>query len=115
MADVKAAAKAKGPKLPVILIANDLLDGDVVFFGAQGWTRDPRAAKVAFDAETAAFMEAEGRAGFVANIVVDPYLVPVEIDAAGFPVASHYREAMRQKGPSIHPDMGKQADYPLGA
>ena len=56
-------------------------------------------------------MEAEGRAAFAANLVVDPYLVPVRFDAAGLPAATHFREAMRQKGPSIHPDMGKQAEF----
>lgn len=47
-----------------------------------------------------------------ANLVVDPYLVAVQRDADGFPAASHFREAIRQKGPSIHPEIGKQAEFP---
>ncbi|MCQ8781968.1 DUF2849 domain-containing protein [Mangrovibrevibacter kandeliae] len=109
--DAKAGAKGKGPKLPVILSANRLLEGDVVYLTAGGWTLDPASARIASDAETAAVMEAEGAAAAAANLVVDPYLVPVEIDATGFPRATHFREAMRQTGPSIHPDIGKQAEY----
>ena len=56
-------------------------------------------------------MEAEGKAAAAANLVIDPYLVPVTLSEAGFPVAKHFRDVMRQKGPSIHPDMGKQADF----
>ncbi len=46
------AAVAKRPPLPAILLANDLLDGDVVFAsaGPQGaivWTRDPALSLVA--------------------------------------------------------------------
>ena len=45
-------AAAKRPALPVILLANDLLDGDVVFAFVDGagplaWTRDPALALVA--------------------------------------------------------------------
>ena len=40
------AAPKKTP-LPAILLANDLLDGDVVFGAPTGWTRDPRGALVA--------------------------------------------------------------------
>ena len=111
MAETKAGAKGKGPKLPVILTANDLLDGEVVFLTADGWTFDPAKALVAYDAESAEAMELRGAEGFRANRIVDPYLVPVEIDASGFPAASHFREAIRQKGPTIHTDMGKQAEF----
>ena len=42
-------AAAKRPALPVILLANDLLDGDVVFAAGDAnglhWTRDPGAAR----------------------------------------------------------------------
>jgi hypothetical protein len=111
VSDVKANAKVKGPKLPVIMTANDLLDGEVVFLTREGWSFDPHAALIADDAETAAWMEEEGRAGFKANRIVDPYLVPVERAADGFPVASHFREAIRQKGPTVLTQYGKQADF----
>ncbi|RIY02475.1 DUF2849 domain-containing protein [Aureimonas flava] len=109
--EVKAGAKSKGPKLPVIMSANDLLDGEVVFLTREGWTLDPRAALVADDAETAAWMEEEGRRGVGENRIVDPYLVAVSRDAGGLPVASHFREAIRQKGPTMLPQYGKQAEF----
>lgn len=107
----KATPKSKGPQLPVILSGNDLLEGDVVYLGVDGWTRDPRAARVGQSAEEAEAMEAEGKAAAAANLIVEPYLVPVAIEADGFARALHFREAIRQKGPSIHPDMGKQAEF----
>lgn len=107
----KASPKSKGPQLPVVLSANHLLDGDVVFLGADDWTRDPAAAEIAHDAETAARLEARAAAAFKANVVVDPYLVPVTIDANGMAVARHFRELMRQKGPGVHPQYGKEAEF----
>jgi hypothetical protein len=109
--DVKAGAKTKGPKLPVIMSANDLLDGDVVFLTREGWSLDPKAALVANDADTVAFMEAEGAKGFKANRIVDPYLVEVRLGEDGLPIATHFREAIRQKGPSILTQYGKQAEF----
>lgn len=108
----KAPPKSKGPPLPVVLSANDLLEGDVVFLAAGGWTRDPAEARVAHDAETAGAMEAEAAAAFRANRVVDPYLVPVAIDASGHAVARHFRELIRQRGPTTHPAFGKAAEFP---
>ncbi len=109
--DVKAGAKTKGPKLPVIMSANDLLGGEVVFLTREGWSLDPKAALVANDAETVAFMEEAGAKGFKSNQIVDPYLVEVRLDANGLPLATHFREAIRQKGPSILPQYGKQAEF----
>ncbi|NDW03822.1 DUF2849 domain-containing protein [Jiella sp. 40Bstr34] len=109
--DHRAGSKVRGDKLPAILMASHLLEGDTVFLGDSGWTMDPTAAKIAHDAETAAVMEAEGKAAAAANTVIDPYLVPVDLTDHGLPVARHFRDAMRQKGPSIHPDMGKQAEF----
>ncbi|GGE08061.1 hypothetical protein GCM10011390_28900 [Aureimonas endophytica] len=108
----KATPKSKGPPLPVVLSANDLLEGDVVFLAATGgWTRDPAKARIAHDPETAAAMEAEAGAEFKANRIVDPYLVPVRVAANGLAVALHFREAIRQKGPTVHPDFGKEAEF----
>lgn len=109
--DTRAGSKVRGDKLPVILMASHLLEGDTVFLIKGGWTRDPREARIAHDQETADAMEAEGKAAAAANLVIDPYLVPVSLSEAGHPVAKHFRDVMRQKGPSIHPDMGKQADF----
>lgn len=107
----KASPKSKGPQLPVILSANDLLVGDVVFLSATGWTRDPAEASVAHEAEAAAELEARAGVSVKANEVVDAYLVPVEILPSGLAAARHFRELIRQRGPSIHPQYGKEAAF----
>jgi Protein of unknown function (DUF2849) len=104
------AALAK-TALPAILLANHLLDGDVVFFTGTGWSRDPREALVAEDAATAEKLEAEGIAAFRRQEVVDAYLVDVTRDASGLPVPNHFRERFKVRGPSNRPDLGKQADF----
>jgi hypothetical protein len=104
------AAAAKRPPLPVILIANDLLEGDVVFGVADGFTRNPAQALVATDAATADALEAAGLRAVAERRVVDAYLVDVTLEA-GHPVPRHYRERQRTLGPSNRPDLGKQADF----
>ena len=104
------AAEKKTP-LPAILLANDLLDGDVVFFTGDGWSRDPRTALVAEDAAAAARLEAEAAAAFARQQVVDAYLVDVTRDAAGLAVPNHFRERFKVKGPTHRLDLGKQAEF----
>lgn len=103
---------SKTPPLPAILIANDLLTGDVVFWHAGGWSRDPRAAALAEDAAAAATLEEAGRAAMRANHVVDAYLVDIDLSATGVPVPRHFRERFRLLGPTTRPDLGKQAEFP---
>ena len=107
------AAAAKRVPLPAILLANDLLDGDVVFAtdddtGALAWTRDPAFALVAADDEAADRLEAFAAAELSGNKVVDAYLVDVAIES-GSPVPRHFRERFKTLGPSNRPDLGKQA------
>jgi hypothetical protein len=99
------------PKLPAILIANDLLDGDVVFWTGTIWSRDPHEAAVAQDIETAFRFEKAARNAFARHEVVDAYLVDVIRDEAGIPVPNHFRERFKVKGPSHRPDLGKQAEF----
>lgn len=113
------AAAPKRPPLPAILLANDLLDGDVVFAsvaasGALVWTRDPALALVAADDAAAARLEAYAVSEFAAQHVVDAYLVDIAIEA-GRPVPRHYRERMKTLGPSNRPDLGKQAGDGIAA
>ncbi|GAU85077.1 DUF2849 domain-containing protein [Bosea sp. BIWAKO-01] len=113
------AAAPKRPPLPAILLANDLLDGDVVFAsvtaaGALAWTRDPTLALLAADDAAAARLEAYAVSEFAAQHVVDAYLVDVSIEAGG-PVPRHYRERMKTLGPSNRPDLGKQAGDGIAA
>ncbi|WP_420103928.1 DUF2849 domain-containing protein [Bosea sp. (in: a-proteobacteria)] len=106
------AAAPKRPPLPAILLANDLLDGDVVFAASDGgeivWSRDPAAARIAHDEEGAARLEAFAAAELAGNRVVDAYLVDVAIED-GRPVPRHFREKFKTLGPSNRPDLGKQA------
>lgn len=111
MAESKVAARGKGPRLPVIMTANDLLDGQVVFLSGDGWTANPAEALVAEDEASADAMQARAKAEFAANRIVEPYLVEVTREADGPLCARHFREAIRLKGPTIHPEMGKQAEF----
>ncbi|WP_374545669.1 DUF2849 domain-containing protein [Rhodoblastus sp.] len=106
-------AAVKRPPLPVILIANDLLEGDVVFAAAEGWTRDPREALVAADEAAAQALERFGATEFLHAKVVDPYLVDVTVSDDGAPTPRHYREVLRTLGPSVRRDLGKQADFEI--
>lgn len=107
------AAATKRVPLPAILLANDLLDGDVVFASNDGadalaWTRDPALALVAADDPAADRLEAFAAAELRGNRVVDAYLVDVAVET-GRPIPRHFRERFKTLGPSNRPDLGKQA------
>jgi hypothetical protein len=101
-------ALAKRPPLPVILVANDLVEGHVVFLAANGWSPNHRDALIAGNDEAAQALEAEGRAQMASNKVVDAYLVAVELGDDG-PIPRHFRERFKTLGPSVRRDLGKQA------
>ena len=94
---------------PRILTANDLLEGDVVFLGHGGWVRDYRAARVAITSSEVAEIEALGVQAKAARLIIDPYLVDVELEADGTPAPLRFRERLRTLGPTVRPDLGKQA------
>ena len=104
-------ATAKRPPLPLILMANDLLEGDVLFRTSSGWSKNPAEALVAQDNATADALETSGKAAFSQQQVVDPVLVDVTIGADGVPMPRHFREKFRTLGPSVRPDLGKQAEF----
>jgi hypothetical protein len=110
-------AAVKRPPLPVILVAHDLLEGDVVFAASSScatrWTRDAREAQIAYDEAQAQALERFGAEEFRHARIVDPYLVDVVVSAEGAPVPRHYREILRTLGPSNRPDLGKQADFQI--
>jgi hypothetical protein len=101
---------ARRPQLPQIVIANDLLEGDVVFLGRSGWVRDHRGARVGHSAQEIAAIEAIGKAEMAANRVVDASLIDVLLTQEGTPEPLHYRERIRTLGPSVRLDLGKQAE-----
>ncbi|MCZ8376078.1 MAG: DUF2849 domain-containing protein [Beijerinckiaceae bacterium] len=103
---------AKLQPLPAILIANDLLTGDTVFFAGNGWTRHPGEALMAEDQAASLRLGEAGQEAMRLNQVVDAYLVDVDLSAGGIPVPRHFRERFRLLGPTIRPDLGKQAEFP---
>lgn len=102
---------AKAPSLPAIVVANDLLDGDVVFLGPAGWENTHRKAEIAHTPDEADALLARAQIDYKANRIVDPYLVVVTPLDDGTAEPIHYREKMRTKGPTTRIDLGKQAEH----
>jgi hypothetical protein len=94
---------------PQALTANRLRTGDVLYWRDGEWVDSFAEAEI-FPDPTAADNALKAAQQFVADrIVVNPYLFPVRVEADGaHPVEE--REIIRAAGPSIHPDLGKQAD-----
>jgi Protein of unknown function (DUF2849) len=101
---------SKAPPLPAIVVANDLIEGDVVFLGPHDWERNHRNARIAHGQAEAEALLARAAQDVKANRMVDAYLVQVTVNAAGEPVPVHYREKMRTLGPTVRRDLGKQAE-----
>ena len=101
----------KRPALPLILSANALLEGEVVYRTADGgWSPHLGQARVAEDEAGAEALESALDAAELSGEVVEPELVPVTRDGAGRIVPTHYREKIRALGPTVRPDFGPQAD-----
>lgn len=82
---------------PQVLTANDLVEGDSLFLGREGWTPRIAEARIAASAAEAEALAAEGAAAEDANHVVGPYLVEVALGEAGpWPLAR--REQIRASG-----------------
>jgi hypothetical protein len=94
-------AKTPKPFQPVAATANALRTGDVVFRSTDGvWSRDVTHAEVAETTETAAKLQAAAEGDAVANLVIDPVLIPVVREGGLIrPVA--LREIIRARGPTI--------------
>ena len=94
---------------PQMATANDLLEGDVIYFTSLGeWSRDIADAALAVNAEAAADLLA--RASAFPNRVVGVYLVEAALDDRGRAAPAHFREAFRTRGPSNYPQHGRQAE-----
>lgn len=87
-----------------VLTANRLSDGRVIYWRGDGWVETLAEATV-FAEPAAAAAALAATSEFVAgNVVVAPYLFEVR---DGRPVKQ--REIVRASGPSVRPDLGKQA------
>jgi Protein of unknown function (DUF2849) len=104
-------SQQKRPPLPVLLLANDLLDGDVVFWTGTAWSLNPTEAFIAQEENAAIVLETIGHREFLNNQVVDHALVDVTLDDHGRAIPNHFRERFKISGPSVRLDLGKQAVY----
>lgn len=85
------------PKTPVILTANDLRSGEVVYWSAQlGWQATIDLAEIFTDISVAQARVSENDDPLR---IVGPYLASVRIDN-GRIVPGHYREEFRMSGPT---------------
>jgi hypothetical protein len=95
--------------VPKVLTANRLARGEVVYWNAsRGWVGALAEADVVPDA--IAEQALAGAAEWVQKReVVAPYLFDVRVEG-GKTVPVKVREVIRAKGPTVRPDLGKQAD-----
>jgi hypothetical protein len=95
--------------MPDVITANRLSDGVVVFQTVDSnWNEDFNQAQVLKDPTATAAALARAKEDVAANLVVEPYAVPVEI-RNGHVAPTALREAIRAAGPTIRRDLGKQA------
>lgn len=93
---------------PQMLTANRLKDGDVLYWKAGAWIESLKDGEVFMEAAPAEAALAAAQAFVNDNVVVNPYLFDVRVDAAGIhPVKE--REIIRAAGPTVRDDLGKQA------
>lgn len=92
-----------------VISANRLGDGLVVYMtDGGGWSERIADAQAVTgkDAGEAAMAAAHGAEE--ARVVVEPYLIDIE-ESGGERRPTRYRELIRAKGPTVRPDIGKQA------
>ena len=95
------------PFTPKVITANALLEGDVIYQTATGWTRDLANAEVLTDEADADLRMIEASAQV--DSVVGVYLADVAIEN-NIPHPTHFREDFRAKGPSNYAH-GKQETF----
>ncbi len=91
-----------------IVTANRLGDGLVVYLNGAGWSERIDDARVAGDDAAASRLLAQAEGPGQAIRVVDPYLIEVTGEGA-VPRPVRHREVIRALGPTVRPDLGKQA------
>lgn len=95
---------------PQMLTANRLKDGGVLYWKDGNWVDALKDGDV-FDAQASAEAALAAAQDFVArNLVVNPYLFDVRVDAQGVHPLKE-REIIRAAGPTVHPHTGKQAAH----
>lgn len=92
-----------------VVTANRLADGMVIYFTpSAAWSEDLAAAHVV-EGEDAMAVLAQATADESQS--VGPYLMDVAVDAGGIRPTGRalLRETIRDRGPTIHPEFGRQA------
>jgi hypothetical protein len=97
--------------VPQMLTANRLKDGDVLYWKAGAWVAALKDGEVFAESAPAEAALAAAQSFVIGNVVVNPYLFDVRVDANDIhPVKE--REIIRAAGPSVRSDLGKQAFHP---
>lgn len=92
-----------------VLTANRLRDGAVVYLTATGaWSEAITESRVAHNADASARLLADGLDVAEGQLADPPYLIDVTTGGRGVRPL-RYREQLRAFGPSVHPELGKQA------
>ena len=93
-----------------VLTANHLLSGEVVFLSeGELWTPNIGEALIAESEEQESWLEKAGKRALDSQIVVEPYLIDV-VHEGGRTEPVRLREQIRTLGPTVRPDLGKQAE-----
>jgi hypothetical protein len=94
--------------MPQVLTANRLKPGEVVYWNEKaGWVLDLDEAEIIPDDRAEEALKAAGQ-WIAKREIVAPYLFEVRVkDGAVVPLK--IREAIRAAGPTVRPDLGKQA------
>lgn len=97
-----------------VMTANRLRDGEVVFLTRAGvWSEKIDEAVLALEPQAKAALEARAADDVRMTLVTGHYLFDAE-RINGRIRASHFRERVRTLGPSVRPDLGKQANGTAG-
>lgn len=99
---------AAKPKLPQMITANRLRDGEVVWWKASKWVERIEQGTVYSDPKEADVALAAALKFVDDNTMVNPYLFEVRVDGGKIVPASE-RELIRAAGPTVRGDLGKQA------
>ncbi len=91
-----------------VLTANRLIDGEAVWYAADGWRETIEGAEIVTDRDGEARIEAIGAAAYAANQVLDVAVIDVAL-VGGLIVPTRLRERIRAAGPTNRNDLGKQA------
>ena len=97
---MQATVKTKGTAQPLVVTANRLRDGRVVWLSQGGSWAERLAEAAVFAGEGVESGLAQGAEAERRQLVVGPYAVEVAVGASG-PVPLRAREKFRARGPSV--------------